>query len=171
MHWDLKGCSFEQQEAICFSIRHLLKNRFWIQRLERWFDVIFSFIFSFPLSIFLNFITIFSQSSNQYILPIKFIYIFYFLDHFFHMIHQPSCFYIVCHIYLIFTHFENTQPNYFLPNKLIGCFMQVKKTVFVVFFSGEQARSKIIKICNAFGANCYPVPEEPIYRRKTIQEV
>ncbi|KMZ63654.1 Vacuolar proton ATPase a1 [Zostera marina] len=47
----------------------------------------------------------------------------------------------------------------------------VKKTIFVVFFSGEQARTKIIKICNAFGANCYPVPEEPTHRSKIIQEV
>ncbi|KAL4561228.1 hypothetical protein LXL04_033391 [Taraxacum kok-saghyz] len=33
----------------------------------------------------------------------------------------------------------------------------VEKTVFVVFFSGEQAKTKILKICEAFGASCYPV--------------
>ncbi|GMG98824.1 hypothetical protein Nepgr_000664 [Nepenthes gracilis] len=37
---------------------------------------------------------------------------------------------------------------------------KVEKMVFVVFFSGEQAGMKILKICEAFGANCYPVPEE-----------
>ncbi|XP_019167596.1 PREDICTED: V-type proton ATPase subunit a1-like [Ipomoea nil] len=47
----------------------------------------------------------------------------------------------------------------------------VEKVVFIVFFSGEQARSKILKICEAFGASCYPVPEEIIKRRQIIQEV
>mmetsp|Transcript_38928 Transcript_38928/g.153979 ORF Transcript_38928/g.153979 Transcript_38928/m.153979 type:complete len:746 (-) Transcript_38928:522-2759(-) len=32
------------------------------------------------------------------------------------------------------------------------------KAVFVVFFSGETVRTKITKICNAFGANLYPFP-------------
>jgi V-type H+-transporting ATPase subunit a len=31
----------------------------------------------------------------------------------------------------------------------------------VVFFSGSRARTKITKICEAFGANRYPFPEEP----------
>lgn len=47
----------------------------------------------------------------------------------------------------------------------------VEKTVFVVFFSGEQAKSKILKICEAFGANCYPVPEEPTKQRQLTREV
>ncbi|XP_068668322.1 V-type proton ATPase subunit a1-like [Aristolochia californica] len=47
----------------------------------------------------------------------------------------------------------------------------VEKTVFVVFFSGEQARSKILKICEAFGANCYPVPEDITKQRQITQEV
>jgi hypothetical protein len=38
---------------------------------------------------------------------------------------------------------------------------QVEKIVFVVFFSGSRARTKITKICEAFGANRYPFPEEP----------
>ncbi|KAH9607909.1 hypothetical protein KSS87_008480 [Heliosperma pusillum] len=47
----------------------------------------------------------------------------------------------------------------------------VEKTVFVVFFSGEQARTKILKICEAFGANCYPVPEEITKQRQITKEV
>ncbi|KAA8549508.1 hypothetical protein F0562_001192 [Nyssa sinensis] len=47
----------------------------------------------------------------------------------------------------------------------------VEKTVFVVFFSGEQAKTKILKICEAFGANCYPVPEDITKQRQTTQEV
>lgn len=39
--------------------------------------------------------------------------------------------------------------------------IQVEKTVFVVFFAGERAKTKVIKICEAFGANRYPFPEDP----------
>ncbi|KAF5818003.1 putative proteasome endopeptidase complex [Helianthus annuus] len=35
-----------------------------------------------------------------------------------------------------------------------------KKNVFVVFFSGERAKSKILKICEAFEANRYPFAED-----------
>ncbi|XP_043718165.1 V-type proton ATPase subunit a1-like isoform X2 [Telopea speciosissima] len=48
---------------------------------------------------------------------------------------------------------------------------KVEKTVFVVFFSGEQARTKILKICDAFGANCYPVPEDITTQRQITREV
>ncbi|KAL8496764.1 hypothetical protein ACS0TY_020441 [Phlomoides rotata] len=47
----------------------------------------------------------------------------------------------------------------------------VEETVFMIFFSGEQVRIKILKICEAFGANCYPVPEDTIKRRQITQEV
>ncbi|KAH7542571.1 hypothetical protein FEM48_Zijuj02G0088100 [Ziziphus jujuba var. spinosa] len=47
----------------------------------------------------------------------------------------------------------------------------VEKTVFVVFFSGEQAKTKILKICEAFGANCYPVPEDITKQRQLTREV
>ncbi|XP_002532256.3 V-type proton ATPase subunit a1 [Ricinus communis] len=47
----------------------------------------------------------------------------------------------------------------------------VEKTVFVVFFSGEQARTKILKICEAFGANCYPVTEDITKQRQITREV
>ncbi|GAV71361.1 V_ATPase_I domain-containing protein [Cephalotus follicularis] len=47
----------------------------------------------------------------------------------------------------------------------------VEKTVFVVFFSGEQARTKILKICEAFGANCYSVPEDITKQRQVTRDV
>ncbi|XP_072954271.1 V-type proton ATPase subunit a1 isoform X1 [Typha angustifolia] len=47
----------------------------------------------------------------------------------------------------------------------------VEKTVFVVFFSGEQAKTKILKICDAFGASCYPVPEDSNKQRQITREV
>ncbi|KAJ0952576.1 putative V-type ATPase, V0 complex, 116kDa subunit family [Helianthus annuus] len=47
----------------------------------------------------------------------------------------------------------------------------VEKTIFVVFFSGEQAKTKILKICEAFGANCYPVPEDLTKQTQITQEV
>ncbi|OWM68865.1 hypothetical protein CDL15_Pgr025052 [Punica granatum] len=45
------------------------------------------------------------------------------------------------------------------------------KVVFMVFFSGEQAKTKILKICEAFGANCYPVPEDVTKQRQITREV
>lgn len=55
--------------------------------------------------------------------------------------------------------------------KYFVSWLQVEKTIFVVFFSGEQARTKILKICEAFGANCYPVPEDINKQRQIIREV
>ena len=49
--------------------------------------------------------------------------------------------------------------------------LQIEKTVFVVFFSGEQAKTKILKICEAFGANCYPVSEDMTKQRQISREV
>ncbi|KAG4945315.1 hypothetical protein JHK87_041322 [Glycine soja] len=51
-----------------------------------------------------------------------------------------------------------------------SAFIIIEKTVFVVFFSGEQARTKILKICEAFGANCYPVPEDISKQREITRE-
>ncbi|MED6207456.1 V-type proton ATPase subunit a1 [Stylosanthes scabra] len=47
----------------------------------------------------------------------------------------------------------------------------IEKEVFVVFFSGERARTKILKICEAFGAHTYPVPEDISKQRQIINEV
>jgi V-type H+-transporting ATPase subunit a len=37
---------------------------------------------------------------------------------------------------------------------------KVSKNTFVVFYSGERAKAKILKICDAFRANRYPFPED-----------
>ncbi|KAL4581312.1 hypothetical protein LXL04_017523 [Taraxacum kok-saghyz] len=48
---------------------------------------------------------------------------------------------------------------------------KVQKSVFVVFFSGERAKNKILKICEAFGANRYPFPEDLSKQAQMIKEV
>lgn len=48
---------------------------------------------------------------------------------------------------------------------------KVAKNVFVVFFSGERAKAKILKICEAFGANRYPFPEEFGRQLQALEEV
>lgn len=48
---------------------------------------------------------------------------------------------------------------------------KVEKNVFVVFFSGERAKSKILKICEAFGANRYPYAEDLGKQAQMITEV
>ncbi|CAM6126766.1 unnamed protein product [Calypogeia fissa] len=48
---------------------------------------------------------------------------------------------------------------------------QVEKIVFVVFFAGERARMKVSKICEAFGANRYPFPEEHSRQRQIKAQV
>ncbi|KAG0465048.1 hypothetical protein HPP92_019212, partial [Vanilla planifolia] len=64
---------------------------------------------------------------------------------------------------------ENVHANE--DGEAVAFLEQVEKTVFVVFFSGEQARTKILKICNSVGANCYPVPEDMTRRRQVTREV
>ena len=49
--------------------------------------------------------------------------------------------------------------------------MQVSKNTFVVFYSGERAKAKILKICDAFRANRYPFPEDLAKQMHTIEEV
>lgn len=48
---------------------------------------------------------------------------------------------------------------------------KVEKTVFVVFFAGERAKTKVVKICEAFGANRYPFPEDPSRQWQMKEEV
>jgi V-type H+-transporting ATPase subunit a len=48
---------------------------------------------------------------------------------------------------------------------------KVAKNVFVVFFSGERAKAKILKICEAFGANRYHFPEEFSKQLQALEEV
>ncbi|KAG2703331.1 hypothetical protein I3760_06G133100 [Carya illinoinensis] len=46
-----------------------------------------------------------------------------------------------------------------------------EKNVFVVFYSGEKAKNKILKICEAFGANRYPFSEDLGKQAQMITEV
>lgn len=51
------------------------------------------------------------------------------------------------------------------------CYLQVEKNVFVVFYSGERAKNKVLKICDAFGANRYPFTDDIGKRYQMITEV
>lgn len=48
---------------------------------------------------------------------------------------------------------------------------KVEKNVFVIFFSGEIAKNKILKICDAFGANRYPFTDDLGKQFQMITEV
>ncbi|KAH8934864.1 hypothetical protein BDL97_17G001900 [Sphagnum fallax] len=48
---------------------------------------------------------------------------------------------------------------------------KVEKTFFILLFAGDRARTKIMKICEAFGANLYPFPEEPNKQQQMKAEV
>ncbi|KAL1810890.1 hypothetical protein DCAR_0622991 [Daucus carota subsp. sativus] len=48
---------------------------------------------------------------------------------------------------------------------------KVEKNVFAVFFSGEKAKNKILKICEAFGANRYSFSEDISKQAQMITEV
>jgi V-type H+-transporting ATPase subunit a len=43
---------------------------------------------------------------------------------------------------------------------------QVHKSVFIIFFQGEQLKSRVKKICEGFRATLYPCPETPAERRE-----
>ncbi|UYV79513.1 unc-32 [Cordylochernes scorpioides] len=43
---------------------------------------------------------------------------------------------------------------------------QVVKSVFIIFFQGEQLKSRVKKICEGFRATLYPCPETPADRRE-----
>ncbi|CAI5481064.1 unnamed protein product [Closterium sp. Yama58-4] len=74
--------------------------------------------------------------------------------------------------------FRATRGNMFLKQEVVdepvldpATGEEVEKVVFVVFFSGDRARTKIMRICEAFGANRYPFPEEPARQRQMLAEV
>ncbi|KAH7372408.1 hypothetical protein KP509_17G002500 [Ceratopteris richardii] len=76
------------------------------------------------------------------------------------------------------TLFRATRGNLFFKQALVeepvldpATTEKVDKLVFVVFFSGERARMKVMKICEAFGANKYPFPEEVSQQAQMINEV
>lgn len=43
---------------------------------------------------------------------------------------------------------------------------QVSKSVFIIFFQGDQLKSRVKKICEGFRATLYPCPETPAERRE-----
>ncbi|CAK9178467.1 unnamed protein product [Ilex paraguariensis] len=48
---------------------------------------------------------------------------------------------------------------------------KINKNVFIVFYSGERAKNKILKICDAFGANRYPFTDDLGKQYQMITEV
>eukprot|EP00898_Chlorokybus_atmophyticus_P007673 jgi/Chlat1/7907/Chrsp68S07349 len=74
--------------------------------------------------------------------------------------------------------FRATRGNMFLKQAPIEGMVvdphtgdKMHKVVFTVFFAGERARSKIVKICDSFNANRYPFPEDVARRRQMYAEV
>lgn len=43
---------------------------------------------------------------------------------------------------------------------------EVRKSVFIIFFQGDQLKSRVKKICEGFRATLYPCPEQPAERRE-----
>ncbi|KAK4405292.1 V-type proton ATPase subunit a3 [Sesamum angolense] len=74
--------------------------------------------------------------------------------------------------------FRATRGNVFLKQAVVDVPVidpvsgeKVEKNVFVVFFSGERAKNKILKICEAFGANRYSFSEDVSKKTQMITEV
>ncbi|EFN56991.1 hypothetical protein CHLNCDRAFT_34870 [Chlorella variabilis] len=73
--------------------------------------------------------------------------------------------------------FRATRGNMFLKFTPVGSVAdpatgeRQEKAVFVVFFAGERARQKILKICEAFSANRYPFPDDLSRQRQMNAEV
>lgn len=74
--------------------------------------------------------------------------------------------------------FRATRGNVFLKQAVVEDSVidpvsgeKVEKNVFVIFYSGERAKNKILKICEAFGANRYPFPDDLGKQFQMITEV
>ncbi|EEF52657.1 V-type proton ATPase subunit a2 [Ricinus communis] len=74
--------------------------------------------------------------------------------------------------------FRATRGNVFLKQSVVENSVvdpvsgeKVEKNVFVVFYSGERAKNKILKICEAFGANRYPFNEDLSKQYQMMTEV
>ncbi|EPS59200.1 hypothetical protein M569_15610, partial [Genlisea aurea] len=74
--------------------------------------------------------------------------------------------------------FRATRGNVFLKQAAVDepvidpvSGVKTEKNVFVVFFSGERAKNKILKICEAFGANRYAFNEDIGKQSQMIKEV
>ncbi|XP_037302612.1 V-type proton ATPase 116 kDa subunit a1-like [Manduca sexta] len=48
---------------------------------------------------------------------------------------------------------------------------QVYKSVFIIFFQGDQLKTRVKKICEGFRATLYPCPESPADRREMAMGV
>ena len=48
---------------------------------------------------------------------------------------------------------------------------QVYKSVFIIFFQGDQLKMRVKKICEGFRATMYPCPEAPTDRREMAMGV
>ncbi len=74
--------------------------------------------------------------------------------------------------------FRATRGNMFLKQASIDVAVidpqtgeKVEKVVFTIFFAGDRAKTKILKICDAFGATRYPFPEDIGRRRQMNADV
>uniref|UniRef100_A0A2N9F0K9 V-type proton ATPase subunit a n=1 Tax=Fagus sylvatica TaxID=28930 RepID=A0A2N9F0K9_FAGSY len=74
--------------------------------------------------------------------------------------------------------FRATRGNVFLKQAVVEdpvidpvSVEKVEKNVFVIFYSGERAKNKILKICDAFGANRYPFADDLGKQFQMITEV
>ncbi|KAL6215711.1 hypothetical protein ACLB2K_015139 [Fragaria x ananassa] len=74
--------------------------------------------------------------------------------------------------------FRATRGNIFLKQSVVNGAVvdpvsgeKVEKNVFIIFYSGERAKSKILKICEAFGANRYPFTDDLGKQYQMITEV
>ncbi|XP_058780761.1 V-type proton ATPase subunit a2-like [Vicia villosa] len=74
--------------------------------------------------------------------------------------------------------FRATRGNVFLRQAMVEDYIvdplsgeKVHKNVFVIFYSGERIKSKITKICDAFGANRYPFSDDLGKQFQTMTEV
>ncbi|XP_031118442.1 V-type proton ATPase subunit a2-like [Ipomoea triloba] len=74
--------------------------------------------------------------------------------------------------------FRATRGNVFLKQVVLDDTVidpvsgeKVEKNVFITFYSGERARNKILKICDAFGANRYPFMDDIGKQYQIITEV
>ncbi|XP_074273362.1 V-type proton ATPase subunit a2-like [Silene latifolia] len=74
--------------------------------------------------------------------------------------------------------FRATRGNVFLRQAVLdfpvidpASGQKVEKNVFVIFYSGERAMNKIVKICEAFGANRYHFSDDPERQQQMLSEV
>ncbi|KAK9946996.1 hypothetical protein M0R45_012433 [Rubus argutus] len=74
--------------------------------------------------------------------------------------------------------FRATRGNVFLKQAVVNDPVvdpvsgeKVEKNVFIIFYSGERAKNKILKICEAFGANRYPFTDDLGKQFQMITEV